>query len=196
MDPVRRNRTLTPLFVAALLGITACEAEPEAEVAEVPEVADVQTAPAPAVTPGAAPTAGAAGGGEVITTANFQPGPGAEGKTVGGTARLTAMPGTEDMQIMVQVQGLSAGEHAWHIHSGPCGQKAPVVVPFTPTAEKPGLDEPIRAEAAGMAEQSARIPADQLTRQQLQAGQYSVHAHVRGGVDHGPTVVCADLAVM
>jgi hypothetical protein len=193
MDRVRRNRIVVPLFVAASLGITACEAEPEAEVAEAPEVADVE--PAPAVAPEAAPTTGAAGG-EVITTANFQPGPGAEGQTVGGTVRLTTMPGTEDMQILAQVQGLSAGEHAWHIHSGPCGQKAPVVVPFTPTKEKPGLDEPIRAEAVGAAEESARIPADQLTRQQLQTGQYSVHVHVQSGPDHGPTVACADLNVM
>lgn len=135
---------------------------------------------------------GAAAEGEAIVTSQFQPGEGAQGGNVQGTLRVVPA-GARDLEAQVRVEGLSEGEHAWHIHSAGCGQKAPVVVPFTSTAEKEGVGGPLEAGADGVAEGSAEIPAEQLSRQQIESGSYSVHVHAKGGVDHGPTVACANL---
>lgn len=139
------------------------------------------------------PAAVVAAVGDVFIRSAFQPGPGDTGQPAGGAVRVIDLPNTSDMQIQVELSGLTTGAHAWHIHSGACGQQAPVLVAFTPTAQMQGLDEPITANANGEAKEDARIPSDRLTRQQLEAGAYSVHVHQRAGLDHGPTVACANL---
>lgn len=108
------------------------------------------------------------------------------------TARAGAAGG-QGYSVLVNARGLSEGEHAWHIHSGPCGERAPVVVAMTPTQEMQGLDEPLTPAADGVATNTAYVPGTDVSLDDLQGGEYSLHIHERGGLDHGPTVACADL---
>jgi Cu/Zn superoxide dismutase len=112
------------------------------------------------------------------------------------TGAVTVLRGDQpggDFQVAVRLVGLMPGEHAWHIHSAACGTEAPVVVPFTQTSDEDGLASPLSPGPAGAAEQVVTVPRDRLPLEQLQAGEYSIHVHERGGVDHGPTVACANL---
>ena len=99
----------------------------------------------------------------------------------------------QGFRVEAEINGLAEGDHAWHIHSAPCGQEGPVVVAFTPTSDMEGLSQPLTAGQDGSARGSASVPSDQLSLDRLQSGQYSLHVHTQGGVDHGPTVACADL---
>lgn len=147
-----------------------------------------------------------------ILTAPFEAGEGAtEAAQVSGTVRVFAANGDpasgapsattsaegqtgQGFRVEVSLNGLSEGDHAWHIHDGPCGQNGPVVVPFSATADEEGLTDDLSVDESGRAESSADVPAEDLTLDRLQSGQYSVHVHAQGGVDHGPTVACADLS--
>lgn len=145
------------------------------------------------------PGAGAVGNlvgdtvGDTFRTGNFQAGAG--GQNVSGTVQIIDLPVTDDTQVQVEVTGIPMGSHAWHIHGGPCADEAaPVVVAFTPTADQPGLAEPIVVNEAGQTvTASATIPASQFSRQQLEGGTFSLHIHEQPGVEHGPTLACADL---
>lgn len=95
-------------------------------------------------------------------------------------------------RVEVSVNGLSDGEHAWHVHSGPCGEEAPVVVAFSETSDMEGVAGPLNVRN-GTASSQATVPGTELGLEQLQSGEHSIHVHERGGVDHGPTVACADL---
>lgn len=101
--------------------------------------------------------------------------------------------GQQGFQVQVSANGLSAGEHAWHIHDAPCGEQGPVVVAFTPTSDMEGLAQALTPGSNGQALGSATVPADRMSLERLQGGEYSLHIHTQGGVDHGPTVACADL---
>ncbi len=114
--------------------------------------------------------------------------------TENGGGAGTAPSAGNGFRLVVSVNGLSQGEHAWHIHSGPCGQPAPVDVAITTTADQQGIGQPLTADQSGNAMGSVTVPASRLTFDQLQGGQYSLHIHQQGGVDHGPTVACADLS--
>lgn len=96
-------------------------------------------------------------------------------------------------RLVVALDGLPPGPHAWHIHSGPCGQQAPVVVPFTATAQSQGIAHPLTADPAGSARAEVTVPASQMTLERLASGRYSIHVHRSAGTDHGPTVACANL---
>jgi Cu/Zn superoxide dismutase len=131
----------------------------------------------------------------ILMTARFEPAEGApSGRPITGSVNvIEATEAGGDYHLVVNIEGLSPGEHAWHIHSGPCGEKAPVVVPFTPTAEGPGLAQALTPGEGGVAEADVTVPRDRLSLEQLKSGDYSLHVHEKGGVDHGPTVACANL---
>lgn len=117
---------------------------------------------------------------------------GAGGATgVSGEVELVDLPQTDDMQVQVDVSGISPGGHAWHIHSGTCAQLGGIVVPFTTAGPNQGLDTPIEVSAGGRGEADARIPAERLSRQQVEGGDYAlnIHANATGG----PGVACANL---
>ena len=117
---------------------------------------------------------------------------GAGGATgVSGEVELVDLPQTDDMQVQVDVAGIAPGGHAWHIHSGTCAQLGGIVVPFTTAGQNQGIDTPIEVGANGRGEADARIPADRLSRQQIEGGDYApnIHANPNGG----PGVACANL---
>jgi hypothetical protein len=109
-----------------------------------------------------------------------------------GTLRILD-GGAAGTQLAVDLTGLSEGEHAWHIHNAPCGQEGTVVVPFTDTEAEEGIAEPLRVGADGNAIATVIVPSDRLSQDELRSGQYSLHVHERGGVDHGATVACVNL---
>lgn len=104
---------------------------------------------------------------------------------------------TEDdvggFRVQAMLESLGEGPHAWHIHSAACGTDAPVVVAFTETADMEALGEPLTADGTGTATGSVTVPANVFSIDMLETGDYSVHVHEGSGVDHGPTVACADL---
>lgn len=114
----------------------------------------------------------------------------ATGQLPGGPA---ARGEPQGFRVEATLDGLPQGEHAWHIHSGPCGAQAPVIVAFSRTAEMDGLTRPLNVDQQGHAEGAATVPSDQLSLDELRGGGYSLHVHAQGGTDHGPTVACADL---
>ena len=133
--------------------------------------------------------------GDAVMTASFEPGEGAsaERRVVGTVTVLQGDEPTDDYRLAVHITGLTPGEHAWHIHSAPCGQKGPVVVPFTETENGPGIAEALSPGDDGIAETKVDVPQDKLSLDELKSGDYSLHVHEKGGVDHGPTVACANL---
>ena len=97
-------------------------------------------------------------------------------------------------RLVVDLANLPPGPHAWHIHSGACGGgAAPVVVPFTPTAQNPGIAHALTADPSGSAHAEVVVPASKLTLDAIADGRYSVHVHRSAGTDHGPTIACANL---
>lgn len=130
-----------------------------------------------------------------IRAADYRPGPGAGDRPVDGTVRLLAPRSGEfeGFHMYTRVEGLRPGEHAWHIHAGPCGTDAAVVVAFTATKAQQGIDQPLVAGSDGKAMETAFLPGEALSRQQLERGAYSVRIHERGGTDHGAVVACAEI---
>lgn len=116
---------------------------------------------------------------------------------VSGTLRLLVptqeAPEDEPLRLVVELAGLEPGPHAWHVRRGSCevGEPGEVLVPFTPTAEQEGVAEPLVADEQGRAH--AEVPLPPLDALRTRAGQYSVHVHRKAGVEHGPSVACADL---
>jgi Cu/Zn superoxide dismutase len=188
MKSLHRNLEVTALAAGVAL-LAACAEQPDTddelempEAVEQPMSADSDMDPL------------AEAEGSVVMTASFEPGEGAPEGEVNGT--VTVLEGAEpggDYQLAVRVDGLSPGEHAWHIHSAPCGQEGPVVVPFTPTEEDRGLAQPLTPGAGGTVDVNVTVPRDRLTLAQLGSGAYSLHVHQKGGVEHGPTLACANL---
>jgi Cu/Zn superoxide dismutase len=109
------------------------------------------------------------------------------------TATAEASPAGEGFRLEVEIEGLSEGPHAWHIHDGPCGETAGIAVALTTTQDAEGITQPLNATAGAPASGTVTVAADRLTLDQLETGEYSLHVHAQGGTDHGPTVACADL---
>lgn len=206
---MRMDRVLRVAPLLAGMMIMACGPADDADLdtmpgAEVPGVPETDL-------PTTEPTA-------MESTAMFEPGP--AGANVSGMVRI--IPSDEELRLEVQLNGLTEGEHAWHIHNAPCGEEGPIVVAITPTADHPeGVGDPIEAGADGSAEADVTIPRDRIppglqnvlgtsgmvgqpgaatgqadTAAQAtgaQGDQFSLHVHERAGVDHGQTVACADL---
>jgi Cu/Zn superoxide dismutase len=132
---------------------------------------------------------------DVLFTSDFRAPENVEAPEVEGTVKVLVaeadMQGTATPRLRVELRGLTPGEHAWHVHSGPCGTPAPIEIALTATADTDGLVSPLVADAAGEAE--AEVPVPALADLMLGEGHYSLHVHEFGGIDHGAAVACADL---
>lgn len=115
-------------------------------------------------------------------------------RQVSGTAELRhdATGTGEGAELRVDLQGLSEGEHAWHIHRGSCDDMGEVALPFSHTSDEEGVADNLSVDSDGRAEETVSLDREHLTR--LQAGEtYSLNVHERGGEDHGPAVACANI---
>lgn len=188
MKRVIRCRTM--LLLGAALLSTAC-----GEAADEVEGPGLLEEVAPLDPPDGATTMESATGLEVVQVSEFETAPAAD-RPIGGHVQLKTPPVGEPQGLHVdaRVEGLSQGPHAWHVHSGGCeATAAPVVVAFTPTEQLPGIDQPLTPGPDGVAEETAFVPESMLSPAQIAAGEYSIHVHRRAGVEHGPTVACAEL---
>lgn len=186
-------------FAPVLAGMTlvlACAPDEDAELDTLPADEVPAVTEEPVTDPAVAET-----------TAMFEPGP--AGGNVSGLVRIIPED-DQDLRLEVQLTGLTEGEHAWHIHNAPCGEEGPVVVAITPTQEQAdGLADAIEAGSDGTATADVTIPRDRIPaglsagaipvqpgatpQPGAASGQFSLHVHERGGVDHGATVACANL---
>lgn len=135
--------------------------------------------------------------GSMLKTVEFEPWEGGDYGPINGAVEVFQGDTRDgDYRLTVRLGGLGPGEHAWHIHSGPCDSDAPVVVSFTPSEkrdENVDLSKPLIPGEGGVAEATVTVPHDQLSLDELVSGEYSLHVHQTAGVDHGPTVACANL---
>lgn len=99
-----------------------------------------------------------------------------------------------NIRLEASVDGLTQGDHAWHIHAGTCAEHGAIVVALSRTEDLPGLTQSLTADESGHAEGTVTIPFDELAPDELRTGRYSAHIHAGAGTDHGPTVMCAELA--
>jgi Cu/Zn superoxide dismutase len=110
---------------------------------------------------------------------------------VEGQVFLVANDEDEPLELVVRGRGLAPGEHAWHVHSGPCRASGAVRIALSETARDDGIANAIDVNDDGEFEESADVP--EFTRAMVGSLLHSLHIHQNPGVDHGPTVACATL---
>jgi Cu/Zn superoxide dismutase len=162
---------LAPLLCAFVM-LPACGPRDTEETPPAEE-----TAPPPAMAP--APV-----------TLSFIPDPAHAAVT--GTLRVTAAT-DGSTEIVADLTGLTPGEHAWHIHSAPCGTDGPIAVAISATTDMEGIGSALNADATGHATGTATVAAARLTQDQLRSGQYAVHVHEGTGTSMGPSVACVTI---
>jgi len=147
---------------------------------------EAETPPAEETTPEMAPPAMAPVPRTVMIV------PGADAPTATGEMRITEnTDGSTELNLVVN--GLTAGDHAWHIHSAPCGTDGPIAVPITSAGDQAGIGNPVTVGEDGSANATVTIPADRLSQDQIRTGQFSVHVHAGTVEEMGASVVCAPI---
>ena len=97
----------------------------------------------------------------------------------------------EPLELVVRGRGLAPGEHAWHVHTGPCGTDGPVRIPLSETAQDEGITGPLDVNDQGEFDETVEVPA--LNRTMVGTQGHSLHIHRNPGANHGPTVACATI---
>jgi hypothetical protein len=158
------------LALSGLAATVAC-ASSSARPATSTQPATTQApAPATAADSGAA-ASGAAWQGEIRPES---------GSTVSGTVRLTSTAAGQTAAVITLAGATANGTHPWHLHSGTCAQKGPIVGP-------PAAYTPLTADATGAARLEATLPFAAPA-----SGSYSVNIHM-SPTQMGMIVGCADL---
>lgn len=167
------------LAVTATLGLTACGPDAGAnEAAEGDEAAEYAS-PAERTTTNEP---------RVLHESSFETADGIE-LDVDGTLEVADRNGA--LELIVDLEGLPPGEHAWHIHEGACDEAGPIRLPLSSTSDMEGTVGPVTVDAEGRVDRTVRVPG--LNRAWVDAGDHSLHIHERPGTDHGPTLVCAEI---
>jgi hypothetical protein len=139
--------------------------------------------PAPATTPAtpAEPTAGsgAASGMGMGWQGTIRP---ESGTRVGGTVMIMPGTGGQSTATITLTDAPANGTHPWHVHSGTCAEKGPIV-------GSPSAYPPLSADASGAARLETTLPFATPT-----SGNYSVNVHM-SPTQMGMVVGCADLAM-
>lgn len=165
----------------ALLPLLGCNPDAGADEMDEPgefdsPAAETRTAPPAAPRP------------QILNESSFEAAEGTDVE-IDGTLEVVDRNGT--LELAVHVEGLPPGEHAWHIHSAPCGDAAPVVLALSSTSDMEGTVGPVTIDPQGMVDRTVRLPG--LDRSWVGSGTHSLHIHQRPGTDHGPTLACANI---
>jgi hypothetical protein len=129
---------------------------------------------------------------DTVFTATLQPADSAAAPAVSGEVAVVAGGDVEEpLELVVKGTGLPPGDHAWHVHTGPCGTSGPVRIPLSETAEAEGITGPIDVDDQGAFEESVEVP--ELNRTMIGTQAHSLHIHQNPGANHGPTVACATI---
>jgi hypothetical protein len=118
-------------------------------------------------------------------------GMGASAAEVEGQVSFLSQGGAEPVQLAVAARGLEPGDHAWHIHTGPCGAAGAVDIALSETEGKEATVGPLAVDQTGRVDTTVDVPM--LHGDMLGTSQRSLHIHEKPGLDHGPTVACATL---
>jgi hypothetical protein len=135
------------------------------------------TAQAPVPAAEAPASTGAAHSGGSMWQGDIRP---ESGTSVSGTAMLMAGAGGQTAATITLTGAPASGTHPWHVHSGTCAEKGPIVGP-------PAAYTPIAVDANGAAKLEATLPFATPT-----SGSYSVNVHM-SPTQMGMIVGCADL---
>jgi len=176
---------------------SACEADREDSEATIPATEELEQ---PAVQPVTEP----------VITGDFEEPEGAA--DVDGNFELRSE--SPDASILrVELEGLTPGEHAWHIHEGDCANLGQVVIALTPATDQPTMPgaQALMADADGKATATVTIPRADLDKlhtgapgtpatpgqAESAAGEvqqrYSINVHQQAGENPGPPAACANL---
>ena len=102
------------------------------------------------------------------------------GTRVGGTVMVMPGAGGQTTATVTLTGAPANGTHPWHVHSGTCAEKGPIVGP-------PAAYTPLTTDATGAARLEATLPFATPT-----SGTYSVNVHM-SPTQMGMVVGCADL---
>lgn len=114
------------------------------------------------------------------------------GWAVTGVVRLLEVPNARDLFVQVEADGLTPGPHAWRLYNAGCEGGGTEVVAFDQGMA--GMGVTLEANREGEATAIARIPATAVSREQIEAGSYSVRIHNGGGGMPGPAIACAEIS--
>jgi Cu/Zn superoxide dismutase len=145
-----RITTLSLAFATAAFGV-ACDADRQ-EADETPPATEEMELPP------ASPAE------ELLASGDFDEAEGVTGD-IGGRFKLRS-DAAGGATLMVELEGLTPGEHAWHIHQAECGTDGPVVIAFTPAPdiETVAGAQALVAGADGRATATVTIPKEQLDK--------------------------------
>lgn len=102
------------------------------------------------------------------------------GSNLGGTVMIMPAGAAQATATLTLTGATAGGTHPWHVHSGTCADKGPIVGP-------PSAYTPIAADASGAARVEATLPFATPA-----SGTYSVNVHM-SPTQMGMIVGCADL---
>lgn len=111
---------------------------------------------------------------------------------VRGSAELRRVRDDGALELHVRLEGLSEGDHAWHIHSAPCGQQGDIVVPLSRAGTLDGIASDLDAGSDGVVEERVTIDAEHARGLDL-SRQHSVNVHRGDGDNPGPAIACANI---
>ncbi len=190
-------RTWTATIAAFALLATGCADTPERDLGDEDAIEAPDRAPPMTTTPRAD---------HPVHTADFE---GMNDAHVTGVVRLYEMriaggqavspeegrpAGPIGFRLEVLLDGLEPGEHDWHIHGGPCGEAAGVVVAMTDLGDMAGISTPLNVRAQDAPARGGAMVRS-LSLPDLDEGAYSLRVHASSGESGpGPVVACADLS--
>lgn len=178
----RRGARPWPALALSLALVPFLGCNPDADDADEPGEFD---SPAAETEPAAPPAMAQP---RVLNESSFEAAEGTD-LDLDGTLEIVDRSGTPE--LVVELQGLPPGEHAWHIHSAPCGQEGPVVLALSTTSDMEGTVGPVTVDQEGRIDRTVSLPG--LDRMWIGVGSHSLHIHERPGTDHGPTLACANI---
>jgi Cu/Zn superoxide dismutase len=189
-----RGWLITGVFALSVVALAcgAANANDRNELASGEATEQPESTPAPQVQPVAGPNVQPQADTQVDTLfkAPIASAEGSMGRVVGGLI-VTSTGITDVLTLAVWAEGLTPGDHAWHIHTGACGASGDVVIPISATATDEGLTGPLHADDDGLA--AAWVEIGLLNRNMLGMLQRSLHIHERAGADHGTSVACGSI---
>ena len=171
---------LTLALSLALVPFLGCDAD--ADETDEPGEFDSPAAETAPAAPPATPQP------RVLNESSFEAAEGIE-LEIDGTLEVVDRNGTPE--LVVELEGLPPGQHAWHIHSAPCGEQGSVALALSSTADMEGTVGPVTVDQQGMVNRT--VPLPDLDRTWIGSDRYSLHIHERSGTDHGPSLACANI---
>ena len=128
----------------------------------------------------------------LISSSEFQAAGDTDSGTIRGTAELRRSMDEGALELHVRIEGLSEGQHAWHIHGAPCGQQGGIVVPLSGAGGQDGIHGDLNVGADGVVEQTVTIAPEHVQDLELET-ERALNVHQGAGDNPGAPVACANV---